>query len=260
MSVSYEPRGVKVHTALCYVEGFDPICVAPKNVRDVSHTDSLPNQCVSDMRVKGGATTVVDPHVTLHSQVFCGSGNTQVKRHSAGCSQAFYDASPQTVSTQTSLGRYVKGSTVVKRLPAALCGAARVRLGSFLHTMLHPTHTTVISVTSRYATWSRLNNLFSCGSFAVLVKSTLRPAVAQTLYFVIRTAPVVGRYSDVLLIPSGMADIAGTSELYGLRVGPDKRSIGGIVSFTFNRRIDVVLGDGAKIELHIEPTLIERIA
>jgi hypothetical protein len=102
-------------------------------------------------------------------------------------------------------------------------------------------------------------NLFSNGSFGMQVLSVLKPTTASTINYVLKAAPVCGKYNEVLLLPSELSDIATTSDLWGLEIGYDKRSIVGVVTFTEQKKISVKLVDGSKLELYLAPKYIDRV-
>lgn len=259
MAFTYPQAVACVHTPLCFADGFNPIYVAPMMV-NVDTSDCTTLQVVSTCMVRCNAVTVPsEPYMKLHYPVIASITNRLVKAKKAGASQAFYATALQARDCQTDIGRYVKPSSLSGANTLLEGEAVRARCWQFITLMHYPTHLALIDTVYNKALNGLLVNLFSSGAFPMQVNTTLRPAVEKSITFAIKAVPVIGRYNDLLHIPSGLADIAAVTDLFGLRIGPDNRSIGGIVGFSDPRRIGIKLADGTQIYLNIEPKYIDRI-
>lgn len=259
MAFTYLQAVARVHTPLCFADGFNPIYAAPMKVT-LDTKDRTALQVVSTCRVRCNAVIVPsEPHMTQHYKVTTPSNGSLVKAKNAGASQAFYDVTLLEKGYQTDLGRYVVSNSRAVAYTLLESEVNHVRCGQFVCTMHYPTHLASIGIVYNKALNGLLVNLFSSRSFPMQVNTTLRPTVAQPVAYTIKVMPIIGRYNDLLHIPSGFADITAVTDLFGLRIGPDNRSIGGIVSFSDSRRIGIKLADGAQISLNIEPQYINRI-
>jgi hypothetical protein len=116
----------------------------------------------------------------------------------------------------------------------------------------------------RYASKQVCKNLLNnTRSFTQQIKevwsSTIKREVSSS-YIELFFEPIVGQWNSILLLPSdGAVSVVATTEMYGLRVSNDRRSVEGIVAFKSRKQISLTMTKGITICLDINPTYFERI-
>lgn len=106
---------------------------------------------------------------------------------------------------------------------------------------------------------AKLSNTRSFVSAGMTVFTPIKTETAKANTIYIKRTVIAGQFQVVLEVSTALDVIITTTDLYGLRISPDKRRIEGIVGFTEEKLVLLGLANGDKINLTIKPTQVERL-